>query len=153
MMKKKFDMWEIICGSISIKATLHLGSKKSVMAFILLIFNSITIFISLVNVSHINKLPSINQFILQDFDLWILTDMTCPKLSAENGEVIHSKQETKETAVYKCDAGYQISGSMERTCEDGSWSGEEPVCSPCKILFIIDSSKLMNNYFYAPISL
>ncbi|XP_045184070.2 CUB and sushi domain-containing protein 3-like [Mercenaria mercenaria] len=36
-------------------------------------------------------------------------------------------------AVYDCDFGYQItSGKSTRTCDDGTWSGAEAVCTPIR---------------------
>ena len=37
----------------------------------------------------------------------------------------------QESVSFRCDLGFQLSGSFSRFClETGQWSGEEPVCTP-----------------------
>ena len=36
----------------------------------------------------------------------------------------------EDTCNFTCDTGYELSGSVERTCKsDGSWSGDDTMCS------------------------
>ena len=35
----------------------------------------------------------------------------------------------QETATYACETGFNLVGSVERTCQsDGTWSGSAPTC-------------------------
>ncbi len=53
-----------------------------------------------------------------------------PLTDPANGQVKTSSGTTfGSTASYSCDAGYNLTGSTERTCgADGMWSLSEPVC-------------------------
>ena len=47
-----------------------------------------------------------------------------------NGQVILSGTEFGSFATYKCDAGLNLVGNVERLCqENGEWSGADPVCT------------------------
>ena len=49
--------------------------------------------------------------------------------SPENGLLAISNITFGSIANYSCSEGYAIMGNEMRTCqENGSWSGEEPVC-------------------------
>ena len=64
--------------------------------------------------------------------------------SIENGVVCYESTSPQSVAVYQCDSGYQLEGSMRRECKaDGQWSLPEPVCvisSPS------GSSRLFNTF-------
>jgi CUB/sushi domain-containing protein len=55
----------------------------------------------------------------------------CPALtSPANGSVSVPDASPGSTAVYYCDPGYNLSGSMTRTCQpDGTWNVPEPSCA------------------------
>ena len=54
----------------------------------------------------------------------------CPALSDPmNGIVTWTSLTVGGVATYVCDDGFELDGSMTRTCESsGMWSGEKPVC-------------------------
>ncbi len=59
--------------------------------------------------------------------------LSCDKLTApKNGAVDLSRgMMSGSMAVYSCDVGYVLSGSLERICDlnkDGDWSGTQPTC-------------------------
>ena len=60
----------------------------------------------------------------------ILISVTCQELSAPaNGMVTVTGQRSGATATYSCDSGYEVDGSVTRTCQaTGMWSGSEPTC-------------------------
>ncbi len=56
---------------------------------------------------------------------------TCPALTdPANGSVSAPTTTRASTAVYSCNTGYKLSGSMTRTCQaDGTWNAAEPTCT------------------------
>ncbi len=57
----------------------------------------------------------------------------CPSLpNPLNGAVEVDGLATGSTARYLCIPGYLLVGGSERTCNDGKWSGEPPVCTKSK---------------------
>ena len=54
----------------------------------------------------------------------------CPALlDPINGAVTWTSLTEGGVATYVCDDGFELEGSMTRTCESsGMWSGEEPMC-------------------------
>ena len=54
----------------------------------------------------------------------------CPALlDPINGAVTWTSLTEGGVATYVCDDGFELEGSMTRTCESsGMWSGEEPLC-------------------------
>jgi hypothetical protein len=64
----------------------------------------------------------------------------CPALTdPANGSVSASTTTPGSTAVYSCDPGYNLSGSMTRTCQaDGMWTVAAPTCT------IVDCGALKN---------
>ena len=54
----------------------------------------------------------------------------CPALlDPINGAVTWTSLTVGGVATYVCDDGFELEGSMTRTCESsGMWSGEEPMC-------------------------
>lgn len=61
--------------------------------------------------------------------------ITCPPLpSPDNGQVNTPSQEVGSVANYSCNEGYNLEGVETRTClQDGSWSGDPPVCTPGRL--------------------
>ena len=59
------------------------------------------------------------------------TTPSCPALTdPDNGSVSASETTRGSTAVYSCNTGYRLSGSMTRTCQaDGTWNTAEPTCT------------------------
>ena len=48
----------------------------------------------------------------------------------ENGLVFYNSTVVGAVAVYQCDSGYSLSGSVQRICQcDGSWNDSVPVCT------------------------
>ena len=58
------------------------------------------------------------------------TVVDCGVLSVTNGQVNTSSGTTyNQVATYSCDTGYNLVGSLTRTCQvNGSWSFTAPVC-------------------------
>ena len=57
----------------------------------------------------------------------LLSSVKCPELSIENGKVTV----TDATAMYECDAEYELTGADTRQCQDnGDWSAVAPTCTP-----------------------
>ena len=57
----------------------------------------------------------------------------CPSLpNPLNGAVEVNGLATGSTARYTCIPGYLLVGGSKRTCNDGKWSGEPPVCTKSK---------------------
>ena len=64
------------------------------------------------------------------------THTACQPLTApDNGDIDCSlgndgQPSLGDTCTFKCDDGYELSGSNNRTCQiDGSWSGTDTVCT------------------------
>ena len=60
----------------------------------------------------------------------------CGSLSIINGMLTYqdTPQGTtfEQTATYSCNSGYNLVGSMTRTCQaNGVWSGSQPTCGKC----------------------
>ncbi|XP_078687665.1 uncharacterized protein LOC144919890 [Branchiostoma floridae x Branchiostoma belcheri] len=58
----------------------------------------------------------------------------CQQLMAPSNGNIHGGSSYGDVVTYYCDAGYEISGDEERTCQsDQTWSGTQPTCArkPC----------------------
>ena len=55
---------------------------------------------------------------------------TCSFLSYPNhGRVSVTTHDVGGRAIYTCDSGFRLVGSLTRTClSDGSWSGSQPLC-------------------------
>ena len=48
----------------------------------------------------------------------------------QNGQVMVMGTTLGSRAMYTCNSGYVLLGSVTRRCEaDGTWSGSEPTCS------------------------
>ena len=68
---------------------------------------------------------------------------TCPVLSApDNGQISCSpgNDSPGDTCTFTCDDGFQLEGTMSRTCQDdGTWDGEDDtVClGKCQIVKLI----------------
>ena len=63
--------------------------------------------------------------------MFVVLGINCASLpSIANGQVTSSNGNLyPSTATYVCDDGYQLSGSLTRTCDEyGAWSGSAPVC-------------------------
>ena len=60
----------------------------------------------------------------------------CPPLpSPANGRVSVGPRTPGSVANYSCNTGYQLEGSVRRTClNDGTWSEREPICIGIYIL-------------------
>ena len=54
----------------------------------------------------------------------------CPALpDPVNGAVTWPSLTVGSIATYTCDDGFELEGSMTRTCESSAmWSGDEPIC-------------------------
>lgn len=53
----------------------------------------------------------------------------------QNGAVTVTSSTFGSVAIYSCDAGFQLVGATQRTCQaDGFWSSSEPLCrsKPCR---------------------
>lgn len=68
---------------------------------------------------------------------WSGIDTTCQVITCPRpGEILHGRVIGTEflyrgKITYTCDEGYELSGTVERTCgSDGSWSSPEPSCRP-----------------------
>ena len=70
-------------------------------------------------------------YILTEVYLFPHPAVMCPALVAPiNGAVTWTSLTVGGVATYVCDDGFELEGSMTRTCESsGMWSGEEPMCS------------------------
>lgn len=64
------------------------------------------------------------------------TDIQCSLLSApENGSVNADSTQYGGVAMYTCNTGYILVGSVKRTCiENGTWSGTSPHCQRKSII-------------------
>ena len=60
-----------------------------------------------------------------------LTVVACPPLTDPlDGGVVWTNLSVGSVAVYTCNRGFELVGNEMRTCQgDGTWSGEEPVCT------------------------
>ena len=57
------------------------------------------------------------------------TEVLCEVLqNLTNGQVSMTGQSIGSTATYTCDSGYELIGDDTMTCENGVWSGQEPMC-------------------------
>ena len=58
--------------------------------------------------------------------------MNCDRLiPPANGEIRYIGSGFGSIARYSCFPGYELVGSVSRTCKsDGFWSGQAPVCVP-----------------------
>ncbi|XP_019617769.1 PREDICTED: CUB and sushi domain-containing protein 3-like [Branchiostoma belcheri] len=55
----------------------------------------------------------------------------CQQLMAPSNGNISGGSSYGNVVTYYCDAGYEISGDKERTCQsDQTWSGTQPTCAP-----------------------
>jgi len=65
------------------------------------------------------------------FIFYAISDIQCGALS--NGEITLCSSGSTEmdyTCSFTCNTGYELTGSDTRTCQsDGSWSGNETMCS------------------------
>ena len=62
---------------------------------------------------------------------FVLSNTVCPAglTAPTNGAVTVNGRRTGDTAVYSCEAGFELNGDMIRTCMSNSeWSGEAPSC-------------------------
>ena len=58
------------------------------------------------------------------------TASSCSALpQIENGMVGVGDASNGSLAVYTCNEGYNIAGVIVRYCINGSWTGEEPICT------------------------
>ena len=59
-----------------------------------------------------------------------VTGATCPAPSAPvNGQVSGNGNSFGDVVTFKCNLGYNLTGSATRRCQaDGSWSGTQPSC-------------------------
>ncbi|OQR99081.1 hypothetical protein ACHHYP_07395 [Achlya hypogyna] len=58
-----------------------------------------------------------------------LKPLDCPPLSnIPRGTVYVTGTEPGATATYSCDSTHKLHGAKTRTCEFGSWTGDEPIC-------------------------
>lgn len=58
----------------------------------------------------------------------ILIDRTCSTVSIKNGRVSLQTDNNKQIALYRCSAGYNLNGPIQRQCHDGQWTGMAPTC-------------------------
>ena len=53
----------------------------------------------------------------------------CPTLTPpSNGAVTWDGLTNGSTATYTCDTDYYMTGDNTRTCQNGVWSGQAPIC-------------------------
>ena len=79
-------------------------------------------------------------------------------LDPANGMVMLTGRDPGSMALYSCEMGFMLEGTMTRTCQsDGSWSGTEPTCV-CKCIFHKMSKhnnvhliKQFEKYFMTPV--
>lgn len=71
--------------------------------------------------------------------------ITCPSPEVpEHGEVDGADHSFQSAVLYSCHKGYQIYGRDTRFClEDGTWSGEMPICQSKSIMSQIEFSSLI----------
>ena len=57
--------------------------------------------------------------------------VVCPSLTAPtNGAISSNGSAYGSSASFSCSTGYQISGSLLRTCQsNGTWSGSQSICN------------------------
>ena len=69
-------------------------------------------------------------YVLTEVYLFPYPAVICPALlDPINGAVTWTSLTEGGVATYVCDDGFELEGSMRRTCESsGMWSGEEPMC-------------------------
>ena len=61
-----------------------------------------------------------------------------------NGQVTLTGTEFGSFATYECNAGFNLVGNVERTCqESGDWSGTDPVCTSQRVC--IQTAATRNN--------
>lgn len=75
----------------------------------------------------------------------------CPTLPAPaNGDVSLTDVTVGSTAAYSCDIGFELVGNSRRVCQsDGTWSGEDPICSNLSMYnVIVQMVKHTVCYFY-----
>ena len=54
----------------------------------------------------------------------------CPSLTIKDGRVTVTGLTPGSTAIYTCDSGFELVGTVFRTClTSGVWSGTDPVCN------------------------
>ena len=62
----------------------------------------------------------------------------CPTLiDPSNGTVTWDGLTSGSTATYTCDSGYYITGDRVRTCQNGGWTGQAPVCTRMIVIYIV----------------
>ena len=64
------------------------------------------------------------------YSIKLHTEIMCVVLQdPTNGQVTMSGQTTGSLAAYTCDSGYELIGTNTRTCDNGEWTGEAPICT------------------------
>ena len=74
----------------------------------------------------------------------------CPTLTPpSNGAVTWDGLTHGSTATYTCDTGYYMAGDNPRTCQNGVWSGQEPVCTRMTLLCVctLTTTKYNTTYY------
>ena len=86
---------------------------------------------TLLNTVHSTIISFLNVvYVLTEVYLFQHPAIMCPALlDPINGAVTWTSLTEGGVATYVCDDGFELEGSMTRTCESsGMWSGVEPMC-------------------------
>ena len=63
-------------------------------------------------------------------------EVDCPTLDIPDNGSSSCSEETMslegKICNFTCDSGYQLTGSNNRTCENGNWTGSEATCTRSK---------------------
>jgi CUB/sushi domain-containing protein len=76
--------------------------------------------------------------------------IVCPNVtSLQNGQLLVEGFRFRQSVFYSCELGYSLmGGGSSRTCqENGTWSGEEPICQP---LFCPEPAVIPNGFILDP---
>jgi len=91
--------------------------------------------------SRTSKIVIFGYSYFESLTLFFIAPASCANLgSIAHGNVKMSSTKHGSTAMYSCQTGYALQGTSSRTCQMGSWSGDEPIC---KVIY----SKRVDNTF------
>ena len=74
--------------------------------------------------------------------------MSCPVLDpSNNGMIDCTSNEVGSTCTFKCNTGFELTGSVSQTCQDnGTWSGTETACTPGLLQVVYTSMDMKFEY-------
>ena len=73
--------------------------------------------------------PLIHLNIIYNLIITFISALCQPLNPPSNGAVTWDGLTKGSTANYTCDSGYYVTGDNTRTCQNGRWTGQPPVCT------------------------